>query len=104
MAAADDPDLARLRHVATLSELSLSPDEEQRFAAELARIVTFFAELDAIDTEGVPPTAHVSGIEPTRSGEGWRPDVTEPCLDHDAALAAAPQPEHGGFGVPSFVE
>jgi len=99
-----DQDLARLRHVAQLSELSLSEDEETRFAGELRRIVALFAELDAIDTTDVPPTAHVAGIEPVRSEEGWREDVAKPGLDHDEALAAAPRVEHGGFAVPTFVE
>jgi aspartyl-tRNA(Asn)/glutamyl-tRNA(Gln) amidotransferase subunit C len=98
-----DLDLARLRHVAALAELSLSADEERRLAGDIGRIVAYVAELAAIDTADVPPTAHVAGIEPSRSGEGWREDVASPGLSHDDALAAAPEVEHGGFAVPSFV-
>lgn len=97
-------DLAQLRHIATLAELSLSGDEEHRLVTEVGRIVAYFEELDAIDTTGVPPTAHVSGIEPSRSGEGWRDDVVEPGLSHDDALAGAPEASHDGFAVPGFVE
>ncbi|HSO40967.1 MAG TPA: Asp-tRNA(Asn)/Glu-tRNA(Gln) amidotransferase subunit GatC [Labilithrix sp.] len=100
----NDHDLERLRHVANLSELSLSADEEKRFAGELGRIVALFAELDAIDTAAVPATAQVAGIEPVRSEEGWREDVVRPGLEHDEALAAAPRVDHGGFAVPTFVE
>lgn len=99
-----DLDLDRIRHVAQLAELTLSDEEEQRLARELGSIVAFFAELDAIDTTGVPPTAHVAGIEPVRSEEGWREDVVKLGLEHDDALAAAPRVEHGGFAVPTFVE
>ena len=99
-----DLDLERIRHVAQLAELSLSAEEERRLAGEIARIVAFFAELDGIDTTGVPPTAHVAGIEPAASKEGWREDVVKPGIDHDEALAAAPRAEHGGFAVPTFVE
>lgn len=99
-----DLDLDRIRHVAELAELSLTEEEETRLASEIGRIVAYVAELDAIDTTNVPPTAHVSGIEPTRSEDGWREDAVQPCLPHDEALAAAPEAEHGGFAVPSFVE
>jgi len=97
-------DLAGIRHVAELAELSLTEEEEKRMASEVGRILAYVAELDAIDTEGVPPTAHVSGIEPSRSEEGWRPDEPIPCLPHGDALAAAPRVEHDGFAVPGFVE
>jgi len=30
-----------------------------------------------------------------------RPDDPEPGLSHEAALASAPEPVEGGFGVPS---
>jgi aspartyl-tRNA(Asn)/glutamyl-tRNA(Gln) amidotransferase subunit C len=99
-----EQDLERIRHTAQLAELSLSEEEERRLAGEIGRIVAFFAELDAIDTTDVPPTAHVAGIEPVRSEEGWREDVVRPGLDHDEALAGAPRVEHGGFAVPTFVE
>jgi aspartyl-tRNA(Asn)/glutamyl-tRNA(Gln) amidotransferase subunit C len=99
-----DLDLAQIRHVAELAELSLTEEEERRLASEIGRILTYVAELDAIDTTDGPPTAHVAGIEPARSEVGWREDVTKPGLSHEDALAAAPQAEHDGFAVPGFVE
>ena len=99
-----DLDLDRIRHVAELAELSLTDDEERRMASEVGRIVAYFAELDAIDTTDVPPTAHVAGIEPVRSEEGWREDVVQPGLSHADALAGAPASAHDGFAVPTFVE
>ena len=99
-----DLEIDRIRHVATLAELSLTDEEEARLATEVARTVAMFAELDAIDTTDVPPTAHVAGIEPTRSEDGWREDVAKPGIDHEEALAGAPHIEHGGFAVPTFLE
>jgi aspartyl-tRNA(Asn)/glutamyl-tRNA(Gln) amidotransferase subunit C len=96
-------DLERIRHVAQLAELSLNPEEETRLAGDLGRILTLFAELDAIDTTGVPATAHVAGLEHVVSGPGWREDVVRPGLAHDEALAGAPRVEHDGFAVPTFV-
>lgn len=97
-------DLASIRHVAELAELSLTEEEEKRMAEEVGRILAYVAELEALDTKDVPPTAHVAGIEPVRSEEGWRRDAALPCLSHDEALAGAPHAEHEGFAVPSFVE
>jgi aspartyl-tRNA(Asn)/glutamyl-tRNA(Gln) amidotransferase subunit C len=97
-------DLSQIRHVADLAELSLTEEEEKRLAGEIGRILAYVAELDAIDTTDVPPTAHVSGIEPTRSEVGWREDAIKPGLSHEDALAAAPHAEHDGFAVPGFVE
>lgn len=99
-----DLDLARLRHIAELGELSLSPEEEPRLLAEIGRIVAYVAELQGVDTTDVPPTAHVAGVEPSRSGDGWRDDVVRPGLAHDDALAGAPRADRDGFAVPGFVE
>ena len=101
---AEDLDLSQIRHVATLAELALTPEEEQRFAKELGAVLAHFAELDAIDTTDVPPTTHIAGIEPLHSGDGWRGDAIGPCLTHEEALAGAPHAEHEGFAVPTFVE
>ncbi len=86
-------------HVAKLASLSLSEDEADRFAGELAHIVAHVEQLDAIDTRDVPPTAYVL-IERLP----LREDKVIPCLTHDEALSQAPQIEAEGFAVPAFVE
>ena len=86
-------------HVASLSALSLTDAEADRFAAELARIVAYVELLEQLDTSDVPPTAHVR-LDHTP----WRDDEPRACLTHADALAQAPRPEHGGFAVPTFVE
>lgn len=92
-------DRAQIRHVAELAELELTEDEETRLVEEIGRIVSYVAELDAIDTTGIPPTAHVMTDATT-----MREDVPAPGLSHEDALAAAPRALHGGFSVPTFVE
>jgi aspartyl-tRNA(Asn)/glutamyl-tRNA(Gln) amidotransferase subunit C len=86
-------------HVAKLASLSLSDAEVDRFAGELARIVGYVEQLDAVDTRDVPPTAHVQ-----LDRMPLRPDEARPCLPRDEALAAAPQVDADGFAVPTFVE
>jgi aspartyl-tRNA(Asn)/glutamyl-tRNA(Gln) amidotransferase subunit C len=92
-------DRALVLHVAKLASLSLSEAEADRLAGELAKIVEYVAQIDALDTSDVPPTAHVQ-IDRTP----WRPDELGPCLSHEDALAQAPRVEGEGFAVPAFVE
>ncbi len=92
-------DAAVVRHVAKLSSLSLTDDEAARFAGELAKIVEYVAQLDALDTSGVPPTAHVQ-----LDRMPLRPDEPREGLTHEEALAQAPRVEGEGFAVPAFVD
>jgi aspartyl-tRNA(Asn)/glutamyl-tRNA(Gln) amidotransferase subunit C len=88
-----------VRHVAMLASLSLSDAEAVRFAGELAKIVEYVAQLDALDTSGVTPTAHVQ-----LDRMPLRADEPTPCLTHEEALAQAPRVEGEGFAVPAFVD
>jgi aspartyl-tRNA(Asn)/glutamyl-tRNA(Gln) amidotransferase subunit C len=99
-----DLDLARLRHIAELAELSLSEAEEARLPAEIGRILAYVAELEGVDTTGVPESAHVGSLTPLRSGDGWREDVPRDGLSHEDALSGAPGATPVGFAVPGFVE
>src|SRR5262245_26037707 len=91
---------SELHHVAELAELSLTEEEEIRLTKEIGGIVAYFAELDAIDTTHVPPTAHVTAQPDTP----LRLDEPRPCLTQEEALSGAPKAAHGGFVVPTFVE
>jgi aspartyl-tRNA(Asn)/glutamyl-tRNA(Gln) amidotransferase subunit C len=86
-------------HVAKLASLSLSEAEVDRFAVELARIVSHVEQLEAIDTRDVPPTAHVQVDRIS-----LRRDEVIPGLSHDDALSQAPEVEADGFAVPAFLE
>jgi aspartyl-tRNA(Asn)/glutamyl-tRNA(Gln) amidotransferase subunit C len=88
-----------VHHVAKLASLTLTDDEAERFGRELETIVAYVAQLDALDTADVPPTAHVQLDRlPVRE------DVVAACLSHEDALAQAPAVEGDGFAVPAFVE
>jgi aspartyl-tRNA(Asn)/glutamyl-tRNA(Gln) amidotransferase subunit C len=88
-----------VQHVAQLASLTLSDAEAARFAKDLAKIVDYVAQLDALETRDVPPTAHVQ-----LERMAVRPDEVRPCLSHEEALAQAPAVDEGGFAVPTFVE
>jgi aspartyl-tRNA(Asn)/glutamyl-tRNA(Gln) amidotransferase subunit C len=92
-------DRAVVLHVAELASLSLSDQEADRFAADLASIVGYVEQLDQLDTRAIPPTAHVQ-----LDHAPLRADEPRAGLSHDEAVAQAPRVEHGGFAVPAFVE
>ena len=82
-------------HVAVLARLDLTDDEIDLFTGQLAAVLDHAADVAALDTAGVPPTAH-----PLPLVNVLRDDVVRPSLDRDEVLAAAPAVEAGRFQVP----
>jgi aspartyl-tRNA(Asn)/glutamyl-tRNA(Gln) amidotransferase subunit C len=89
---------ADVEHVATLSRLALTDDEIERLTGELGAILEYAAEVSALDTADVPPTAH-----PLPLVNVFRPDDPRPGLDRDEVLAEAPAAEDGQFRVPRIL-
>jgi aspartyl-tRNA(Asn)/glutamyl-tRNA(Gln) amidotransferase subunit C len=89
-------DRDQVLHVARLARLELSEVEVQRMAGELSHVLEHIEKIRELDLEGVEPTSHV--VEVT---DALRPDEPRPCLPPEVALAAAPEPLEGGFGVPT---
>jgi aspartyl-tRNA(Asn)/glutamyl-tRNA(Gln) amidotransferase subunit C len=97
------PDEARLTredvvYVARLARIELSDEELDRFAGQLATVLGHAAQIAALDTEGVEPTAH-----PLPLRNVTRPDEPCPSLDRDEVLAQAPAVESGRFRVPRIL-
>ena len=89
---------ADVEHVATLSRLALSDDEIEQLTGELGAILDYAAEVSALDTADVPPTAH-----PLPLVNVFRPDEPRPGLDRDEVLSQAPAAEDGQFRVPRIL-
>ena len=89
---------ADVEHVATLSRLALTDDEIDQLTGELGAILDYAAEVSALDTADVPPTAH-----PLPLVNVFRPDDPRPGLDRDEVLAEAPAAEDGQFRVPRIL-
>ena len=85
-------------HVAHLARLDLTDDELDRFAVQLGAVLEHASDVAALDTEGVPPTAH-----PLPLVNVLRDDVVVPGLDRDEVLAQAPAVEDGLFRVPRIL-
>jgi aspartyl-tRNA(Asn)/glutamyl-tRNA(Gln) amidotransferase subunit C len=89
-------DREQVLHVAGLARLDLSDDEVDRMSVELSDVLDHIEKIGELDLGGVAPTSHVVDVV-----NALRPDEPRPCLPHEVALAAAPEPLEGGFGVPS---
>lgn len=87
-----------MAHVARLARLDLAPDELDRFTRQLGAVLDHAADVAALDTEGVPPTAH-----PLPLVNVLRDDTPRPGLDRDEVLAQAPAAEEGRFRVPRIL-
>jgi aspartyl-tRNA(Asn)/glutamyl-tRNA(Gln) amidotransferase subunit C len=88
-----------VKYVAHLARLSLSPEEEQKFQAQLGNILGYIAKLNELDVSNVEPTAHAVPLVNIT-----RPDETRPSLPHEDAMRNAPAQANGLFLVPKIVE
>ena len=82
-------------HVARLARLELSEEELERFGVQLSAILDAVGKVGELDLEDVPPTSH-----PLDLVNVLAEDEPRPCLSREDALANAPDPEDGFFGVP----
>ena len=89
---------AQVEHVARLARLALTDEELDQLTTELGAILEHAAQVSALDTAGVPPTAH-----PLPLVNVFRADIARPGLDRDEVLAAAPDAEDGRFRVPRIL-
>jgi aspartyl-tRNA(Asn)/glutamyl-tRNA(Gln) amidotransferase subunit C len=89
-------DREQVLHVARLARLELTEEEVGQMSAELSNVLDHIEKIGELDLEGVPPTTHVIEVS-----NALRPDVVEPSLPRDVALANAPAVADGGFLVPS---
>jgi aspartyl-tRNA(Asn)/glutamyl-tRNA(Gln) amidotransferase subunit C len=89
---------AEVEHVAKLARLALSDDEVAALTGELGAILDYAAEVSALDTHDVAPTAH-----PLPLVNVFRPDVARAGVPRAEVLAAAPAAEADKFRVPRIL-
>ena len=77
---------AQVRHIAKLARLELKDDEVEKYAKELSAILKYIEELQTVDTEGVEPTAQVTGQKNVFRDDVIRSDLANP----DALLGTSP--------------
>jgi aspartyl-tRNA(Asn)/glutamyl-tRNA(Gln) amidotransferase subunit C len=96
-----------VRRVAELANLELTVEEEPRMQRDLNAILDHIAQLNELDTSGIPAMAQVGemlgGVMDTK-GTLSRADVVRPSLDRAAVMAAAPESDGRFFKVPKVIE
>jgi aspartyl-tRNA(Asn)/glutamyl-tRNA(Gln) amidotransferase subunit C len=91
-----------VRKVAALAHLEITDEEVQLYTPQMAEIVTYVEQLNALDTESVEPM--LGGL----TGEGKttptiREDEVRPSLEQQKALEQAPSAVEGHFQVPKVL-
>ena len=93
--ASGDIDVA---YVAKLARLELTPQEVERFSAQLGALLEHVKALEALPVADVAATAQVipsTGVA--------RDDVARPSLPRETVLEGAPQREGSYFRVPGIL-
>ena len=88
-----------VKYVAHLARLSLTPEEEQKFGAQLGQVLGYIEKLKQLDVAHVEPTAHAVPLTNVT-----RPDEIRPSISNEEALKNAPAQASGLFLVPKIVE
>lgn len=52
-----------VEHIAKLARLGISEEEKEKFGEQLSSILEYIEQLKEVDTDNVPPTAQVTGLE-----------------------------------------
>ena len=87
-----------VRKVAKLARLELPEEKIATYTGQLERILDYVDQLQAVDTEGVPPTTRaVEVVNVTRD------DVVVPTEVREQLLDEAPQREGDFFRVPKIL-
>lgn len=88
-----------VEHIAELARLELTPEQVILYQKQLSAILDYFAQLQRLDTTGIPPT---SSVLPARSV--LRPDEPRPGLSRQEVLDNAPQATDNQFRVPPILD
>ena len=93
---------ADVEKVAQLAHLEITPEELKVFAPQMADIVTYVEQLDALATSNVEPA--LGGLTPeSERTDSSREDVPTTSLGQKLALDEAPDAASGHFRVPKVL-
>ncbi len=93
---------ADVEKVAQLAHMDITPEELKVFAPQMAEIVAYVEQLNALDTRTVEPS--LGGLTPEgEATDSSREDEGKPSLGQRVALAEAPDGAAGHFRVPKVL-
>ncbi len=99
--------LEDVRRVAELANLELTVEEEPRMQRDLNAILGHIAQLNELNTAGIPAMTQVGemlGGSKYDHGETLRADELRPSIDRASVMASAPETDGRFFKVPKVIE
>ena len=97
--------LQDVTHIAQLARLKLTDEELETYRGQLSAILDHVAQLQKLDTEGIPPTSSVIGTSRSAPQHSvLRDDVPRPGLGAETLMKTAPQATDNQFQVPPVLE
>lgn len=88
-----------VKKVAQLANLTLTPDEENKFEKQLSDILQYVEKLSKVETTNVIPTSQVTGLENI-----LRKDETTPSLTQEEVLSGTTSQHNGLFKVKAVLD
>jgi aspartyl-tRNA(Asn)/glutamyl-tRNA(Gln) amidotransferase subunit C len=86
-------------HIAKLARIALTDDEIELFRSQLSDIIGHFDVLNAVDTDGVEPTAQILPLTNV-----FAVDTARPSLPQEEVLDLAPVTDDGYLRVRAVLE
>lgn len=90
--------LQEIQHIARLSKVYLSPEEEAEMAKDLETILSYFQKIKELPTENILPA-----LSPIEICNVVREDIEKASLPLDAIAKNSPSFEEGFFIVPKVL-
>jgi aspartyl-tRNA(Asn)/glutamyl-tRNA(Gln) amidotransferase subunit C len=87
-----------VKHIASLARIGLDEKEIEKFSHDLSSILNWIKQLEEVDTEGVLPTAHITGMN-----NNSREDGVEEFLNREKIVALFPESKSGYDKVKSVL-
>ncbi len=92
-------DKATVARIAALARIRVAEEDLDGLARELSNILGWIEQLNAVDTEGVPPMSRAADQKLR-----WREDKVTDGGIPEPVLANAPAAKDGFFTVPKVIE
>ncbi|MDI6728463.1 MAG: Asp-tRNA(Asn)/Glu-tRNA(Gln) amidotransferase subunit GatC [Thermodesulfovibrionales bacterium] len=88
-----------VKHIASLSRLSMSDNEIDIFSGQLSSIIEYVEQLNSLDTGNIEPTSHIIPLNNV-----MRDDIPAASLPVEDALKNAPDSTEKFYRVPKIIE
>lgn len=88
-----------VKHIAHLANLTITDEEEKKFATQLEAVLEHIAKLAEVDTRDTEETHSVTGLMNIT-----RNDIASESLSQEKAISNASQSNNGLFAVPIIIE